>query len=70
MLWKSITHLLNKSEKDITIVTPSEGGSTFTVNDALVDAFNTATGLTIKKLSVIEQEEKASSNTASDPGKK
>ena len=59
-----------KSEKDITIVTPSEGGSTFAVNDALVTAFNAATGLTIKTLSAIEQEKKASLNTASDPGKK
>lgn len=53
-----------KSEKDITIVTPSEGDSTFTLNDSLVDAFNAATGLTIKKLSGAA-EKQASSNTAS-----
>lgn len=39
-----------RSEKDITIVTPSEGENTFTLMNALIEAFNTAAGLSVEKL--------------------
>ena len=39
-----------RTEKDITIAVPSEGGETFVEINKIIDAFNTATGLTVKPL--------------------
>lgn len=39
-----------RTEKDITIAVPSEGGETFVEINKIIAAFNTATGLTVKPL--------------------
>lgn len=39
-----------RTEKDMTIAVPSEGGETFTEINKIITAFNTATGLTISPL--------------------
>lgn len=39
-----------RTEKDITIAVPSEGGDTFVEINKIIAAFNTATGLTVKPL--------------------
>ena len=39
-----------RTEKDITIAVPSEGGETFTQMNAIIAAFNAATGLSVKSL--------------------
>lgn len=39
-----------RTEKDMTIVVPSEGEDTFTQMNAIIGAFNTATGLTVPTL--------------------
>ena len=53
-----------RTEKDMTIAVPSEGGETFTQMNAIIGAFNTATGLTVKTLAK-ENTASASENTGS-----
>lgn len=45
-----------RTEKDITIAVPSEGGETFVEINKIIAAFNTATGLTVKPLAKADGE--------------
>ena len=45
-----------RTEKDITIAVPSEGGETFVEINKIIAAFNTATGLTVKPLTKADGE--------------